>query len=308
MSLMASETVFSTFELLEMILLQLDLRTILTAAQLTCRSWYGLIRCSLSLQRALFFMPDESNSQGAKSIGIYNPLLAAAFPSFFPESRVSSSEDVLFSLSTLDMIKSPRRKSAFTRKEASWRRMLIQQPPILEFAFIRIRRSMRSQSYIQREIRVSTITFVIFPFSPFFSFSNSPYSTLNKYLNQPNRHRALCPIGIRMEALFDSLLFSTELSLKNSASTQLFWTEYSQIPVPRVRQNLQLNRGFERMITRYSLVIYARHVIKCAKRDIESKTEEELLRDEILTSYETSRGGDVSSFEEVDIKESILLD
>lgn len=60
---MVTEQVLSTAELLELILLNLDLRTLLTTAQRTCRDWNSFIRDSHSLQENLYFIPDENVSK-----------------------------------------------------------------------------------------------------------------------------------------------------------------------------------------------------------------------------------------------------
>src|SRR5437879_630808 len=95
------ERVLSTAELLELILLQLDLRTLLTAAQRTCRYWKTLIRDSPSLQKYLFLMPDESAPKS------WNPLLAEAFPSFFSQDGTSATGFGRFTFATFDMIQRP---------------------------------------------------------------------------------------------------------------------------------------------------------------------------------------------------------
>jgi hypothetical protein len=83
-----------------------------------------------------------------------NPLLADAFPSFFP-MHSPPLKDSLFTFSTCDMIRTPDKKGAYARKEASWRRMLVQQPPISEFAFFAITSSREFFSYSQHDIMVS---------------------------------------------------------------------------------------------------------------------------------------------------------
>lgn len=60
---MVTEQALSTAELLELILLNLDLRTLLTTAQRTSRDWNSLIRDSHSLQEHLYFIPDENVSK-----------------------------------------------------------------------------------------------------------------------------------------------------------------------------------------------------------------------------------------------------
>lgn len=108
----------STSEILELIFLQLDPQTLLIAAQQTCRAWRGVIHESPSLQRALFLIPSDYPEK------IRNPLLVKRFPSFFGKTRSRSL------LSSLDMITKPDKLEAYIRPEASWRRMLVQQPPV----------------------------------------------------------------------------------------------------------------------------------------------------------------------------------
>ena len=106
-------------ELLEMILLQLDMRTLLIS-QRVCRKWSSLIRSSSRIQETLFFKPVLPDSVPTK---VQNPLLAEVFPPFFieMESRIS--------MNSFDMVKHPEKQRAYLRPEASWRRMLVQQPP-----------------------------------------------------------------------------------------------------------------------------------------------------------------------------------
>ncbi|GAM38618.1 hypothetical protein TCE0_033f09487 [Talaromyces pinophilus] len=122
----AQSKCLSTPEILESILLQLDPQALLTAAQQTCRTWRGVIHESPSLQKALFFTLDEPPEK------VQNPLLVQRFPSFFGKTKWSSSL-----LSSLDMIKKPGKLEAYVRPEASWRRMLVQQPPISVVGMIR---------------------------------------------------------------------------------------------------------------------------------------------------------------------------
>jgi hypothetical protein len=114
----------STPEILELILLQLDNQTLLTAAQQTCRGWRELIYRSPYLQKALFFLPESG--RGDEEEKTQNPLLIRRFPSLFGKSNELGSL-----LPSLDMIKTPQKLEAYLRPEASWRRMLVQQPPVL---------------------------------------------------------------------------------------------------------------------------------------------------------------------------------
>ncbi|KAB8257628.1 hypothetical protein BDV32DRAFT_152216 [Aspergillus pseudonomiae] len=120
----APAKVLSTFELLELILLQLDTQTLLTA-QRTCRTWHSIIQESVAIQKALFFIPIQPSSASTK---VQNPLLAKLFPGFF-------TSDTSF-LASMDMLQRPEKLEAYIRPEASWRRMLVQQPPIPRIGFL----------------------------------------------------------------------------------------------------------------------------------------------------------------------------
>lgn len=107
------------WEMLESILLQLDMRTLLIS-QRVCRHWYKVIRRSKAIQQALFFLPVETTDAYAR---VRNPLLKEIFwPRFInPRWEYADTEEFL----RLDS----RAKESFNRPSASWRQMLIQQPP-----------------------------------------------------------------------------------------------------------------------------------------------------------------------------------
>lgn len=147
---MATEQVLSTAELLELILLHMDLRTLLTGAQRTCRHWNSFIRDSISLQKYLYSIPDENVSKS------WNPLLAELFPTLFTLDGASPARFSRFSFANWDMIKYPDKIAVYDRKEASWRRMLIQQPPMSGFVFFNVVSGrLRSQSIIKASSRLS---------------------------------------------------------------------------------------------------------------------------------------------------------
>ena len=126
----ASHRVISTPELLEIILLQLDMRTLLTSAQLVSRTWHGLITKSSRLQKALFFLPDTNSKERTK-----NPLLAELFPQWFPSQRrlLHGSQ-----AKTIKKLPLAYHLDAYMRVGASWRRMLIHQPPIYELGLVNL--------------------------------------------------------------------------------------------------------------------------------------------------------------------------
>ncbi|KAI1368202.1 hypothetical protein F5Y08DRAFT_10842 [Xylaria arbuscula] len=128
------DAVLQTPELLQEILLHLDMRTLLTSAQLVNRQWHELITTSPVLQQALYFEPIASSSDPATQ----NPLLSELFPYWFrEESRCEGSETPGPALigreefSGLPMARKSRRH-AFMYPRASWRRMLVRQPPVLK--------------------------------------------------------------------------------------------------------------------------------------------------------------------------------
>lgn len=113
-------------ELWESILLRVDLRTLLTSATRVCRAWTTLIQDSTALQQTLFFAPDTRVRSDEES---HNSLLVDAFPSVFSKHQ-KKEDDFQFTIQSWDFIKHPEKQLAYMRPEASWRRMLVQQPPI----------------------------------------------------------------------------------------------------------------------------------------------------------------------------------
>lgn len=152
--------VLSTPELLESILLHLDPRTLLTTAQLISPAFLAVTTSSPRLQRTLFFRPSPSTTPFTP-----NPLLLWAFPCLMPVlppqqpnglagtpphpstlfipagsygrgprddgNEILPMTDVRFD--------GGRRNLAFTRKGASWRRMLVCQPPAMRVARVELR-------------------------------------------------------------------------------------------------------------------------------------------------------------------------
>jgi hypothetical protein len=192
--------VLTTPELLEIILLHLDIRTLLVSAQRVCQTWTVLIQSSPAIQQALFFQTarnpkpkkgkwhakskdtklDQGSINGYEfsySRPIYNPLLVQAFRPFFPsvheyppihdndekatetetehEGKEKEKENP-FSFKPLDMLSSPQKKTAYMRKEASWRNMLLRQPPVCGGVTVfKMHHAMGGDSYICYKVRPS---------------------------------------------------------------------------------------------------------------------------------------------------------
>ncbi|KNG81062.1 hypothetical protein ANOM_010964 [Aspergillus nomiae NRRL 13137] len=126
---MASTDIHRIFyipEILERILLDCDICTLLTSVQRVCHYWHDLILSSGPLQEALFFKPAKRPSTDR----ISNPLLRdKLWPQFFRKRFQLPDEffldEITYTFSDID----PIDEEVYLRKNASWRRMLIQQPP-----------------------------------------------------------------------------------------------------------------------------------------------------------------------------------
>lgn len=118
-----------------MILLQTDMCTLLTSCERICRDWRNLIITSPSIQKALFFTAIKDSEWGARET-LPNSLLEEMFPTIFPAQ--DDPEDHEFEFSECAMAKDPVGLDRFFREEASWRRMLVQQPPIQELGLFHI--------------------------------------------------------------------------------------------------------------------------------------------------------------------------
>lgn len=161
----AAEAALSTTELLEEILLFCDQTTLLVAAQRVSKQWLGVINASRRLQQAMFFYPiappakpsvaypsspeenaDKStSSHTSKVMASLNPLLVKHFGSVFFDPKgcggLQTANHFYYELPwwadgrTYDFSETPemqieleRRRRAFMRSGASWRRMLVSQP------------------------------------------------------------------------------------------------------------------------------------------------------------------------------------
>ena len=142
----AVQQVLSTPELVEIILSQLSFCDLLVSAQRVNRSFNAVIGRSLSIQRALFFLPSTKQTEPQPC-----PLLRASSFTRFVDRRVEDWVEVQRNLQKqgkteyfnewLDVTglkpynyktASSARKAAVDRVDASWRKMLVIQPPIKE--------------------------------------------------------------------------------------------------------------------------------------------------------------------------------
>ncbi|RAH51111.1 uncharacterized protein BO95DRAFT_319387, partial [Aspergillus brunneoviolaceus CBS 621.78] len=111
-------------EILEKILLGLDMKTLLLSTRV-CRAWNALIRSSPSIQKALFFRAADPVPGQAKA---KNPLVEEKVWHDFLHPRLFSRLVGAAYFSAYPLIESEEIDKAYLRPEASWRRMLLQQP------------------------------------------------------------------------------------------------------------------------------------------------------------------------------------
>ncbi|KAK7177548.1 F-box domain-containing protein [Paraphaeosphaeria sporulosa] len=160
-SISAKLRVFSTVELLEQILSYVPMYELLHS-QRVCRTWRAIITESPALQQALFFRPLHSNSVRSDSWllsalerrrpNVFNPLLQEVFEEwfqysgYFGPSRTRTEDEYVASV--------PMKRDKpeiFTRREASWRRMLYCHPvdkPQGTFVCYKENRSTRPYGYV----------------------------------------------------------------------------------------------------------------------------------------------------------------
>jgi len=126
---------------MEAILLELPSRDLLVGVQRVNRAWHNTIKSSPVFQRLLFFQPwPPSQRQEPKA----NDLLSEAFPPFFSQTvnKNHYGKWPAEILSELDWNSSPRKIEAYSRKEASWRQMLVVQPPLKRLVIVKTSSSM----------------------------------------------------------------------------------------------------------------------------------------------------------------------
>jgi hypothetical protein len=131
----ARERVLSTAELLEAILSQLTPLNNLLHAQLISRCFHTAITSSPTLQQLLFFRPQNSTDPKQWTL---NPLLQKHFVPWFAvvDTFDRWSRPSYVTLKGMDWTTSKR--DAFLRADASWRKMLLVQPPPPEIKLTRV--------------------------------------------------------------------------------------------------------------------------------------------------------------------------
>ncbi|KAJ5992668.1 hypothetical protein N7451_008392 [Penicillium sp. IBT 35674x] len=257
----ATRKCLDTPELLEMILTQTDVRTLLTSARVS-RNWFNLISTSPSIQKALFFAPIKESEWGREE-RFLNPLLTEAFPSLFPTKDKLYNDH--FDIRELPMVKDTLTVAQFTRKDASWRKMLVQQPPISGIGLFAIESAMGGKS-----VQCSSVP--------------------------PDQKMQECGYdGLRMERLFEVLL------LTRFTSPEVYWSAEGSIEFDAYSE--KINDVFYQNLSKFGLVLCTRTVRQCAMGWIDRRPRPGAdVRYNIIEAYR-AHGLDVD-LKEQDIEES----
>lgn len=120
-SSLAMNKALNIAEILELILVQTEIHTLLSSAQRVCRNWKKVISESHSIQKVLFFTPIKESEWGFGKRTL-NPLLMEL--KHLPPTN-ERSKDL-----NLVVVKEEFMIAQTVQPNASWRRMLVQQPPI----------------------------------------------------------------------------------------------------------------------------------------------------------------------------------
>jgi hypothetical protein len=139
----AMHFVLSKPELIEAILLRLPMRDLLVHAQLVNKDFHSVITKFPSLQRKPFFVakPAKSTQIPQDDRGFrpqdweINTLLGERFTVWF--KNLDQFKSQIGDLRKPDRNRSKERTAAYAWREASWRRMLVTQPPITSLAVVK---------------------------------------------------------------------------------------------------------------------------------------------------------------------------
>lgn len=134
----------ATVELLELILLEIDTQTLLTSATRVCKFWNDVIQQSAQLQSALFFRPsiparykdDNNNNNKETQIATTNHIRTNSLLLCRFQDLLGSQQDPLGRNPAHNPLHDDTEK--MSRPEASWRKMLIQQPPVRKLGIWRL--------------------------------------------------------------------------------------------------------------------------------------------------------------------------
>lgn len=105
--------------------------------------------------------------------------------------------------------------------------------------------------------------------------------------------------GLRMERLFEFLLFSAQIQFLPYTKARVYWSIEESILFNESSQNI--NDEFFRIMSKFGVVLYTREVMQCSVA-MRPRSVAELIRREIIAAYR-EHGMDVD-FKRKDIEES----
>lgn len=201
------------WELLELILLHLDTRTLLIS-QRVCYLWSKVIRRSKRTQQALFLLPIKPNNV-LHHERVRNPLLDEIV---WPHVMQRKPDYPIFKGIFANV---PIIKKSFRRKSASWRRMLIQQPPTSVLGVVEL---LTHQSRKKKETHHEQI--LVKPHSACLNLG-ALYDAVNKDFMQPCREKWVLssggPQGFLDEFLKDDRAPILDVAVKECDIVVVIW-------------------------------------------------------------------------------------
>ncbi|RDW63038.1 uncharacterized protein DSM5745_10149 [Aspergillus mulundensis] len=227
-----------TPEILEMVLAQLDMRTLLTSAQRVCHSWASLAAQSPVLQRALFFTPIKDANEWGMNEKMLNPLLTEAFPSIFPDPpKDEDDKEKRFNFRFSDLpiaTLEGEARARFIRPDASWRRMLVSQPPMQDISLMHLRHGMGGDSAECWRVPADTTH-----------------------------------AGLRMERLFEVLLFHNPIRDRVSTKSRVYWVTGDggerAVAFDEGHRQRNIKERFYALLRQSGVVVYTRETVQCCE-------------------------------------------
>ncbi|KAJ5088568.1 hypothetical protein N7456_012184 [Penicillium angulare] len=269
--------IFSITEILENILLSLDIKSLITSGQRVCHRWHDLVVTSPALQKHLYLQPDWG-----KKTKTPNPLLSEFFSPWFPsvvaaDAKPNQASQELQTCSHIqgifggnaDFENLPLARSKnnpyFMYEKASWRRMLIQQPPIAELVIFKVvanRGGSRfSGPFAQNKIQPDDVSF------------EDLYAQSSKE-NEP----------LRMDCFYDNVVLT-------SGSMPYEWivvwdNEGGKLEIPSVIHSYKFENGEQEMIKKaarmYGVVLVVSQIRQCCQPFLWTPGEKFVFKKEIL--------------------------
>ncbi|KAL4800780.1 hypothetical protein BDV19DRAFT_352127 [Aspergillus venezuelensis] len=274
---LAANRVLETPELLEMVLVQTDMRTLLISAQRVCHTWKAVMDHSPSIQRALFFKGSQDSPKvnwdwsevrilqttDVKN-AVLNPLLVENFPSLFPGKESMGSDSDFLGLPDLQIL---------MRMDASWRRMLVSQPPIADIGVFHFLSTMGGTSAACCYIRTEPES------------GRKPTDNSNRQSTPNSKH-------LTMEHLLDTLLFNSKIRFRKWMSTRIRWSTEAEGAISKatVRQFGRKGSNFQREFQRFGVVVHMSETVTCVTRSVGKVSKAQYRIQSIVRAYEKAEG------------------